>query len=182
MKAHLLLVACMVVVSFARGGGRDVLVAVGSLGCIQGELVEVGDTTLVIAVENYDETDEGLKSGSLRVVPLRNIQWVVVRGQDHVVTAAGLGFLGGGIIGGLVGGVLADKPPGGSWGIPNQAAGALEGAGIGAVIGLGIGYGIGSAVSPEEMRLESGDPAFKEKLRTAARYPLAKDSSGAIQR
>lgn len=167
----------MFVVSLAQGGGREVMVAVGLLGSIQGELVVVGDTTLVVAVENNDESREGNKSEVLRVVPLRNIKWVLVKGQDNTGTYTGLGILSGGILGGVLGASMADRDRP-YIGISPGAAGAMEGAGIGAVIGLGIGFGIGHALSSEELRLEPGEHNFTEELRRAARYPLRGDSFG----
>jgi len=176
MRKSLLFAACVLVASLAHGGGREVLVAVGLMGSIQGELVVVGDTSLVVAVEIDDESRIGNDSEILRNISLTTIKWVLVKEQDNVEKYAGLGILSGGILGGVVGASTAERPPGGSWGISPGAAGALGGGAIGAMIGLGLGLGIGYALSSDELRLEPGEKNFREELRQFARYPLAQDS------
>jgi hypothetical protein len=159
MKPTVVIATCLLVASLAKGGGKEVLVAVGRTGAVKGELVEVRDSTLVVAVHNDDE--------ELRVVPIRDIQWVSIKGENFVPTSAVLGMLLGGVIGATVGASTVDKSSDG-FGFKTAAEGALGGV-VGAGVGLAIGYGIGSGASSKKITVTPEDGTFRQVLNSAAR-------------
>jgi hypothetical protein len=159
MKTTVVIPACLLVVSLAKGGGREVLVAVGRTGAVKGELVEVRDSTLVVAVHNDDE--------ELRVVPIRDIKWVSIKGENFVPTSAVLGVLVGGVVGAAVGVSTVDQSNDG-FGFRAVESGATGGV-VRAGIGLAIGYGIGSGASSKKIIVTPEDGAFLQVLNSAAR-------------
>ena len=154
MRTTVLTAVCLLIVSLAQAGGKQVLVAIGRQGAVKGELVEVGDTTLVLAVEKDGE--------ELKTVSIRDVWWVTIKARNYVAISAMIGVVGGGIIGGIIG--RSTEPPDAF-----LRFGALKGAGIGAVVGLAIGYGIGSAASSDEIRVTPDDRTFRQVLRAVAR-------------
>jgi hypothetical protein len=170
MKTPVLIAACLLLVSLAKGGGKEVLVAVGRSGAVKGELVEVRDTTLVVAVEKENE--------GLIVVPIRDVQWVVIKGKNHVGKAAIIGLTSGILLGAVAG---ANREPqargsifaGGS--LLDGTEPAMAGAGLGALIGLALGAGVGSLGSSKDVHVTPEDSTFREVLNNAARQPFGSD-------
>jgi hypothetical protein len=167
MKPTILIAACFLTAALAQGGGKEVVVAVGWQGAVKGELVKVEDTALVVAVEKDEE--------ELIVVPIRDVRWVVIKGQNYVTGSAALGMVSGGVIGAILGASMADEPSGGIVIFSPAAAGGLEGAGIGALIGLAVGFAVGSSISSKEMSVSPDDSTFRQVLNKAARYPAESD-------
>jgi hypothetical protein len=165
MKTIVLIAAWFFMVSLAQGGGRKVVVAVGWQGAVKGELVKVEDTTIVVALEKDEE--------ELRVIPIRDIRWVVIKGQNYVTGSAVLGVVSGSVIGAIIGVGMTEQPSDG-WD-PSAGTRGLEGAVIGGILGLAIGYGIGSSISSVEISVSPEDSTFRQVLSKAARYPLESD-------
>jgi hypothetical protein len=169
MKPTILIAVCCLTISLAQGGGREVVVAVGRQGAVEGELVTVEDTAIVVAIQKDHE--------ELRVVPIRDIQWVLIKERSYAMKGASIGLVSGTVIGAVLGSSMADKSSKGfGIGISKaQATGILEGAGLGAFLGLTIGFCVGFTASSEETSVSSEDCAFRDVLSKAARYPTESD-------
>ena len=166
MKRTILIAACFLTAALAQGGGKEVIVAVGRQGAVEGELVKLGDTAIVVAIEKNEE--------ELIVVPIRDVQWVLVKQCRYVGKGATIGAVSGFVIGAILGNSMADKSSGMLKGFPDITA-SLEGAGLGAALGLTIGFCIGFTTSSEEICVAREDCVFREVLNEAARYPAEPD-------
>ncbi len=163
MSTNTLMVFSFLAASLAQGAGREVFVAVGREGGVRGELVTLTDSTLVVAPASDPEEQ--------RIIPIRDVQWVKIRGERYVTEAAVVGAVVCGFVGGVVG-ASTIKEPIGSMNFEKGSA-AVEGALIGTAAGLAIGYGIGSALSSKDVTVAPEDSNFRQVLQSATRNVTA---------
>lgn len=126
----------------------------------RGELIAVRGNSILLA----NEWSDGI------TVRLNEIQDLAIVRKAHVWTGAGLGLLGGAVLGRLFG-----SSGGHSWG-PDIVM--LKGVGIGALVGLVFGIGTSVALGSDIKLIQNGFSLFSEQellktLKSAARIPDA---------
>lgn len=147
--------------------GAEVVLLLNNKTEIEGELLSVRDSALIICTE-YSATEEELANSVYPVILVRNneIQEITIEGNSYVWWGIGIGYLTGAIIGYLLGqtGATNDNT--------DQAFSGLGGGILGGLIGLAAGGGIGYAFSTEEFVLQEIPSGYDFYfLKPFARYP-----------
>ncbi|MGA9363268.1 MAG: hypothetical protein WBW16_02760 [Bacteroidota bacterium] len=146
-----------------RTQGTDVAVLLTSGQEIEGELVSVRDSSVLIATRTGD------------IVPIRDtvVSHVIVKGSSHVARGLAFGFVegtfGGMIVGAAIGDATARNDPAEAF--RAVVGGAMLGAVLGAVVGTVSGGLKGEAESNREIRVDLSMPAERSALKKLARYP-----------
>jgi hypothetical protein len=147
-----------------QGEGADVAVVLRSGQKIEGELVSVRESSLLIATPTEN------------IIPIRdaNVSHVIVQGNSHELVGAGVGLVSGLLIGGLVAAMeIESSEREGDFGGAFRWAfgGAVVSVGLGAVAGTLVGTGIGAAASQSDIEVSLDVPAERSALKKLARYP-----------
>jgi hypothetical protein len=147
-----------------RGQGADVAVILTNGQKIEGELISIRDSSLLIATATGN------------TIPIRdtNVSRMIVQGNSHVLVGGGVGLLSGLLIGGLVAGMEIESleregDVGGAFRWVFGGAGVSVG--LGALAGTLVGVGIGAAASQSDIDVSLDVPAERSALKKLARYP-----------
>jgi hypothetical protein len=162
--------------------GTDVVVLLTTGQEIEGELVSVRDSSVLIATEDED-VPSALSTGVKGILGIKDtmISHVTIEGNSNVLLGMGLGFLGGTVAGGVIGAnSYTPAPPpadfGGAlayaFGEPIAHGGAIAGGMlIGALVGTAAGAAVGAATSKSDIDVNLDVPAEQSALKKLARYP-----------
>jgi hypothetical protein len=168
--------------------GTDVVILLVSGQEVEGELVSVRDSSVLIAVDR-ESIPPGLPPPIQGILAIKDtlVSHVVVEGSSHVLLGTGLGLVAGVVGGGAIGAAsYSPQPPPNPKG-PFEAIGVavaypfVEGARagsyvvggmlIGAVVGALVGAGVGAATSKSDIEVNLFVPAERSALKKVARYP-----------
>jgi hypothetical protein len=136
---------------------KDILVHMSDGSIIQGELLLVRDTSLLLGSATIQGREETL---DLMRVPFDSIWQVDIRGGSQMWIGAFAGFVAGTITG-----VATAPPPGGFLG-DMTLLGAIGGGLLGAL----VGGGIGSLITTDDVWVTAVSPGGFSALRVYARY------------
>jgi hypothetical protein len=162
--------------------GTDVVVLLTSGQEIEGELVSVRDSSVLIAAES-GRIPPGLPAQVHGILAIKDtmVTRFVVQGSSNVFLGMGLGLLGGIVVGGAIGAISYSPParPEGVvaaivWPYVEQTSlgGAItDGMLIGAVVGTAAGAVVGAAASETDIEVGLSVPAERSALKKLARYP-----------
>ena len=144
-----------------RTQGTDVVVLLKSGQEIEGKLVSVRDSSVLIAVED-EETSPGLSTGIKGILAIKDtvISGVTIERGSHVFLGMGVGYLGGALIGGVIESI----------GEPGDQVAAGLAAGIGGFVGALAG-GIVGAFLHSDIEVNLSVPAERSALKKLARFP-----------
>jgi hypothetical protein len=144
--------------------GTDVVVLLTTGQEIEGELVSVRDSSVLIATEDED-VPSALSTGVKGILGIKDtmISHVTIEGNSNVLLGMGLGFLGGTVAGGVIGAKSYSPPP-----EPDNLGGAIAGM-VEATVGLGAA--VGAATSRSDIEVNLSVPAERLALKKLARYP-----------
>lgn len=156
------------------GQGKDVKVMLHQGRVIEGELLCVQGSSVVVAVEtgSHKTTASALAASVMRI-PNSQIAVVTVEGNSHAVLGLCLGTLGGMVVGAVIGASKTEEP--------KDILGAVvqpmvEGANItagmlyGGLGGMVLGTIIGGAASTKEQKITKDTPGGFTSLSQYARY------------
>lgn len=163
-----LVAALLPIALFGQGKGVKVLLNNGQE--IEGELLSVRDSSLVIStLEDSDIKDLSTQTAGLIAVRNQDIFHVILKGRSNILKGMGLGTLIGGGFGGFLGLASGDDPPG--W----FSFTAGEKAAMGAIAFGAVGFLVGTIAG---VASSSGDEIVEpllnqdfSSLRPIARFP-----------
>jgi hypothetical protein len=157
------------------GQGTDVKVMLRHGGMIQGELLCVQDSSLLVAaaIESAKENPSDPTAGVKRI-PISQVAVVKIEGNSYVPLGIGLGLVAGGLAGAAIGASQTEEPKnlGEAAFMPVEAtmntwAGAL----IGGLGGMLLGGIVGGAASRSEQNITHNSPGGMASLSQYAKYP-----------
>ena len=140
---------------------------------IEGELVSVRDSSVLIAVES-EHIPSGLPPPIQGILAINDtlVSHVIVEGSSHVLLGMGVGFVGGTfggmVIGMLAGSAAATDPVERTFG---ASFGGGEGAMVGALTGTLLGGLIGGSASESDIEVSLSVPSERSALKKLARFP-----------
>jgi hypothetical protein len=157
------------------GRGKDVKVMLRQGGMIEGELLCVQDSSLLVAAamelarENPSDPTAGVKR-----IPISKIAVVTIEGSSYVLLGMGLGVVAGALVGGAIAASQAEEPRDFAEAMFLPMAntmGLAWGAMIGGLGGILLGGIIGGAASDSERNITQNSPGGMALLSQFARYP-----------
>ncbi len=154
-------VAAMLMVPAALHA-KDVVVYMSNGRIVNGELLVVGDTSLLLGSIKLPGEEGMLYRMS---IPFDSIWQVEVEGGSKMWAGAFVGFLAGAAVGAATAG-----PPGGILG-DMTAPMAIMGGSLGAL----VGGGVGSLITTDDIWVNAGSPGGFSVLRKYARYDTEQD-------
>ena len=172
VKSYLSLafVATLWPLSILRPQPARLAVLLASHESVEGELLSVRDSSLVISTKPaYDKSEIPPPVSAITVIATREIEKVTIRADYHILDGMGKGFLIGAAGGAVVGLLSGDDPPG----FLSLTAGdkALV---LGITLGTGgvvIGAIIGAANSTGERELAPLPGGDLSMLKPVSKYP-----------
>ena len=159
-----------------EGGGAEVAVVLADHHKIEGTLLSVRDTTIVISLKSEPHIRKGTLPGEDTVaLNSSHIQKIIIRGHSHLLVAQGVGLVVGGVAGAIIGGA---QPTGvGGFSGVEQGANVAQGLWLGAVIGLAGGTIVGLATSSPDEEFLIQENEHRLALKARARYPWREPES-----
>jgi small nuclear ribonucleoprotein (snRNP)-like protein len=146
-----------------RTQGTDVAVVLTSGEKIEGELVSVRDSSVLIAT----------RSGG--IVPIKDtvVSLVIVKGNSHVLTGMGVGFLVAGTIGAVLGGSGKSNKryDFAIFFSSDKEEAEFDGFLLGGLIGTVFGGLLGAGASQSDIEVSLPVQAERSALKKLARYP-----------
>ncbi len=179
VKLSVLICLCVIGLSTAKAGGRNVTVYLRDGSAMIGELVRVRADGISIYTLQQDVSDETLLllPRHLTDIPLSNIQRITSEGQSHIVAGmligTGVGLATGAAIAAVsVSNTPEPKNPLDAFGTAmGEGIGAAAITGIGLLGGLAVGTLVGAAASSSDLEMHTFDIKELTKLSEAARFP-----------
>jgi hypothetical protein len=170
-----ILVSLVVPMNQLLGQGRDVKVMLRNGGMIEGELLCVQDSSLLVgaAIELARENPSDPTAGVKRI-PTSKVAVVTMEGSSYVLLGVGLGLVVGALAGGAIAASQIEEPRnlGEAVVMPlGNAMGIGAGALIGGLGGMLLGGIIGGAASQSERNITQNSPGGMALLSQFAKYP-----------
>jgi hypothetical protein len=172
---------------FAEGPGESekatVRISLNNGQEIEGELISVRDSSVLIATEDED-VPSVLSTGVNGIIAIKDtmISRVTIEGSSHVLAGMCVGLVGGVVIGGVIAASQPEPSPPPSGNLAQGfgeafgeafAEGVARGAVLlaGAVGGTLVGAAVGAAKSKRDVEVNLDVPAERSALKKLARYP-----------
>lgn len=159
--------------SLLHGQGKEVAILLRNGHKVDGELLSVRDSSVLLAVQSIPGDDNLFTSvAGVAEIPNRQMVAVTVEGKSRVLLGVGLGLVGGTLAGAVIGGAAgASREPSLESGL-NTAAGTLVGAMVGGLAGLAIGLVVGAGMSQSDQSIAPNSFGEAHRaLQRLARYP-----------
>jgi hypothetical protein len=152
--------------------GVDVVLLLRNGREVEGKLVSVRDSSVLIDVEDED-VPPGLSTQIRGILAIKDtmISRFALEGSSHVLLGMGLGFLGGSLVGAAGGEAVASSEKDEFSRELAATLGAGIYASIGMVAGTLVGGLIGAAASQPDIEVSPSAPAERSALKKLARYP-----------
>jgi hypothetical protein len=157
------------------GQGTDVKVMLRHGGMIQGELLCVQDSSLLVAAEiDLVKENPSDPTAGVRRIPTSQVAVVTIEGNSYVPLGIALGLLAGALAGGVIGASQTKEPKNLVEAIIEPMEGgtnALAGTLIGGLGGMLLGGIIGGTASHKEQSITHNSPGGMASLSQYAKYP-----------
>lgn len=152
------------------GQGKEVRVLLNNGQEIEGELLSVRDSSLVVStLEDFDPDDQVAQTRGIITLGNQEILRVVLKGESKILKGMGLGTLIGGGFGAALGFASGDDPPG--WFSLTAGEKSVAGGIVFGAVGFIIGTVAGLASSSRDKIVEPLPDQDFSSLRPFAKFP-----------